>query len=247
MKNVQALLAFQMRSFVATCSACILPCIAASSRFPGTSNTAGRRIISSQLDHDPNWAPASRYTRARLPAAVRPWLLDDGSLTARLIGLNQGQFSVERLSHAWVTPLPSERKLLGIAQRQRALVREVVLRLNSQSVVFARSVFPCSSLTGPLLHLRRLHNKSLGAYLFSQSGMQRSPFQICLLDGHHHYLPAHLRQEQPAWARRSRFELNGKSLLVSEVFLAAFTPWTDALAVHRSQRGKVRAAMLRAN
>jgi len=178
---------------------------------------------------------------------VRPWLLDDGSLTARLINLHQGQFSVERLSHAWVTPLPSERRLLDIAQRQRALVREVVLRLDSHSVVFARSVFPCSSLTGSLLHLRRLHNKSLGAYLFSQSGMQRSPFEICLLDGHHEYLPPRLRQEQPAWARRSRFELNGKSLLVSEVFLQAFRPWPDALSVHRSQRGKVRAAMLRAN
>jgi len=178
---------------------------------------------------------------------VRPWLLDDGSLTARLIGLNRGKFSVERLSHAWTTPLPSERRLLGIAQRQRALVREVVLKLDSQSVVFARSVFPVSSLTGPLLHLRKLHNKSLGAYLFSQSSMQRSPFEICLLDGHHSYLPTNLWQQSAAWARRSRFELTGKSLLVSEVFLQAFRPWPDTLSVHRSQRGKVRAAMLRAN
>ena len=247
MKNVQALLVPQNRSFVAIGHACILPCIAASSRFPVTPDTAVRRIISSQIKRDPHWVPASRYTRAQLPAAVRPWLLDDGSLTARLISLNEGKFSVERLSHAWITPLPSERRLLDIAQRQRALVREVVLRLDAQDVVFARSVFPCSSLTGSLLHLRRLHNKSLGAYLFSQSGMQRSPFEICLLDGHHGYLPAGLRQEQPAWARRSRFELNAKSLLVSEVFLQAFKPWPDALSVHRSQRGKVRAAMLRAN
>jgi chorismate--pyruvate lyase len=227
--------------------ACILPCIAASSRFPITPDTAVRRIISSPIKRDPHWVAATRHTRAQLPAAVRPWLLDDGSLTARLINLNEGKFSVERLSHAWITPLPSERRLLDIAQRQRALVREVVLRLGTHDVVFARSVFPCSSLTGSLLHLRRLHNKSLGAYLFSQSGMQRSPFEICLLDGHHGYLPAGLRQEQPAWARRSRFELNAKSLLVSEVFLQAFKPWPNALSVHRSQRGKVRAAMLRAN
>lgn len=232
---------------MASSTACILSYIAASSRFPGTSDTAGRRIISSPIKRDPQWVPASRCTRAQLPAVVRPWLLDDASLTARLIDLNQGRFSVERLSHAWTTPLPSERRLLNIAQRQRALVREVVLRLDTHDVVFARSVFPCSSLTGSLLHLRRLHNKSLGAYLFSQSGIQRSPFEICLLEGHHEYLPGRMRQEQPAWARRSRFELNGKSLLVSEVFLQAFNPWPDTLSVHRSQRGKVRAAMLRAN
>ena len=132
-------------------------------------------------------------------------------------------------------------------QSERALVREVVLRLDNHAVVFARSVFPCSSLTGSLRHLRRLHNSSLGAYLFSQSNMLRSPFEICLLNGQHEYLPASLKQESPAWARRSRFELDGKSLLVSEVFLHRFNPWPVAFNVHRSQRGKVRAAMLRAN
>lgn len=154
---------------------------------------------------------------------------------------------MQRLSQSWVSALPSERRLLEMRQSERALVREVVLKLDNHAVVFARSVFPCSSLTGSLRHLRRLHNSSLGAYLFSQSNMLRSPFEICLLNGEHEYLPASLKQEQPAWARRSRFELNAKSLLVSEVFLQAFKPWPDALSVHRSQRGKVRAAMLRAN
>ena len=97
---------------MATDPTCILPCIAAFSRIPDTPDTAGRHTISSHTERDPHWVPASRHTRAQLPAEVRPWLLDDGSLTARLIGLNQGKFSVQRLSQGWVAALPSERRLL---------------------------------------------------------------------------------------------------------------------------------------
>jgi chorismate--pyruvate lyase len=150
---------------------------------------------------------------------------------------------VQRLFQGWQVPLPSERRLLGLPSRQQALVREVALSLADRPVVFARSVFPISSLTGNLTHLRRLQNRSLGAILFRHPSMQRSPFEISLMAGDSGYLPAQLQQAEPAWARRSRFDIRGKSLMVSEVFLRDFSPWESVLPVHRSQRGRVSAAI----
>jgi chorismate--pyruvate lyase len=194
---------------------------------------------------EPEWRPQNRYASADLPPGCRAWLLDDGSLTGRLIDLGRGPLRVERLYQGWQVPLASERRLLSLPPRHIALVREVALRLGGDPVVFARSVFPIASLTGSLAHLRRLQNRSLGAILFQHPGMRRSPFELAKMAGDCDYLPPALRQEQAAWGRRSRFEIAGKGLLVSEVFLHAFTPWPAVLPLHRSQRGKVNAAILR--
>jgi chorismate--pyruvate lyase len=197
-----------------------------------------------RIIEDPRWRPCARFTGAELPARQRTWLLDDGSLTGRLIELKRGPFTVERLYQGWQVPLPSERRLLGMSARQQALVREVTLRVAGEAQVFARSVFPISSLTGGLTHLRRLQNRSLGAILFRDPGMRRSPFELAYIPGDSDYLPRQLHQADPAWGRRSRFEIEGKGLLVSEVFLQQFIPWTAALPVHRTQRGKVSAAIV---
>ncbi len=183
--------------------------------------------------------------RADLPASTRFWLIDDSSLTARLQSLGRGQFSVHRLSQNWLIPLRSEQRLLGMHLRHTALVREVVLCLGDHPVVFARSVFPLASLAGRLGHLRRLQNRSLGAILFQHPGMHRCPFELARIAGDSDYLPRALHQTNAAWGRRSRFDIGGKALMVSEVFLRAFQPWSPVLPVHRSQRGRVSAAIER--
>lgn len=198
-----------------------------------------------QMPTEPRWQPCERFTSGALPASCRNWLLDDGSLTGRLMELDMGAFSILRLYQGWQVPLPSERRLLGIPCRQQAIVREVALRLGGEPLVFARSVMPISSLTGRLAHLRRLQNKPLGAILFSHAGMHRSPFELARIPGNSSYLPSHLHQAEPAWGRRSRFEINGNGIMVSEVFLERFTPWPAILPVHRTQRGKVSAAIVR--
>lgn len=192
---------------------------------------------------DPLWRPQHRFTAATLPNRCRQWLLDDSSLTARLIALDQGAFSVRRLGQDWCVPLPSEQRALGLPLRQRALVREVLLQLDNRPVVFARSVFPLAILEGPLAHLRRLQNRSLGAILFRQPGMRRSPFELARLAPGSGYLRPWIEQDEPAWARRSCFNIRGSRLLVSEAFLAGFQPWDALLPVHRSQRGTVSAAI----
>ncbi len=201
--------------------------------------TSRRRIAT-----EPHWRPERLYTSATLTADTRVWLTDNGSLTEHLVASGGGEFAVQRLYQGWEVPLPSERRLLELPQRQLALVREVALLLGDDAVVFARSIFTLASLVGSLAHLRRLQNKSLGAILFKHPGMHRHPFELALMAGDSDYLPHSLRQAGPAWGRRSRFEIQGKKLMVSEVFLQAFTPWHTALALHRTQRGKVGAAFI---
>jgi len=191
---------------------------------------------------EPRWRAMGLYTSATLAPELRVWLTDYGSLTGRLIASGRGEFAVQRLYQGWEVPLPSERRLLALPSRQLALVREVALLLGNDVVVFARSIFPISSLAGSLAHLRRLQNKSLGAILFKHPGMLRYPFELAHIPGDSDYLPKNLHQSDNAWGRRCRFEIEGKKLMVSEVFLQTFTPWHTALAVHRTQRGKVSAA-----
>ncbi len=195
----------------------------------------------SPLTAEPQWQPAQRFTRQQLPSAVRRWLLDDGSLTQRLQQLSGGDFRVRRLSQSWQRPRPSEQRLLNLPTREQALVREVELLCGGQPRVFARSVFPQRALHGDLRHLRRLENRSLGAILFAHCGVRRSPFELASITPEHHYIPEHLVQDAPAWGRRSRFDLGGHSLMVSEIFLEGFNPWDDFAPNHRSQRGRVRA------
>jgi chorismate--pyruvate lyase len=201
-------------------------------------------VFDRRIATEPQWRPNAQFTSGQLPASTRRWLLDDGSLTGRLIELNRGSLAVQRLYQGWQVPLLSERRLLGLPPRQISLVREVLLLLSGQPVVFARSVFPCASLGGSLGHLRRLRNKSLGAILFRHPGMHRSPFELALMPGDSDYLPLPQHQAAGAWGRRCRFEIEGSSLMVSEVFLQAFTPWTTPLPVHRTQRGVVSAAIV---
>jgi chorismate lyase len=207
-----------------------------------TLSQAPRPQVRRRIATEPRWRPVGRYTSAALAADLRVWLTDNGSLTGQLVACGRGEFRVQRLYQGWDVPLPSERRLLALPPRQVALVREVALLLENDAVVFARSVFPIASLVGSLAHLRRLQNKSLGAILFKHPGMHRHPFELALMAGNCDYLPASLHQSGPAWGRRSRFEIEEKKLMVSEVFLQAFTPWHAALSVHRTQRGKVSAA-----
>ena len=170
------------------------------------------------------WQDYHRYTARQLPAQTRTWLLDSGSLTQRLIKASGGQFAVQVLKQRWERPRLSEAQLLDMQPREMGIIREVALLCGGEPWVFARSVIPASSLHGHLRRLRQLDNSSLGAMLFSDPSMQRWPFQLARLDGFNHQLPEQLRQDSELWGRRSRFELRGKPLMVSEIFLQAFRP-----------------------
>lgn len=180
----------------------------------------------------PTISPARRelrwFTHPRLPSPLQPspglqhWLLDSGSLTAKLIKLSTGKFRVQVLQQVHRRASRSEALALGIGFDALCLIREVVLRGKDQPWVFARSVLPLTSLTGSLRHLRKQGARPLGAFLFSQPHLKRSPIALSFISRHHNYVPVDLIGNYSVWGRRSIFSLNGKPLLVSEVFLPGF-------------------------
>lgn len=76
---------------------------------------------------------------------LRSWLIDNGSLTARLKA-RYADLSVQPGLLKNGKRFIDESKLLGLKVSQRALIREVVLMGNKQPVVFAHSVLPHASL-----------------------------------------------------------------------------------------------------
>jgi len=154
--------------------------------------------------------------------AYRHWLIDPGSLTQRLQALCQA-FAVVGVRQQWACPQPDEALLLGLRPRQRALLREVSLCCANNPVVFAHSVLPCRSLRGEWHGLGRLGTRPLGAALFVNPRVVRTPLAYRkLLPVHSLYrrAVAGLHDRPPClWARRSVFMLHGARILVTEVFL----------------------------
>lgn len=164
----------------------------------------------------PRWAAARR---AALPAAVRHWLLDERSLTRRLVLASGDCFGVRVLGQHWTRPLPDECRALGLRPGSQALVREVLLECAGEPWVYARSVLPAASLTGPIRHLRRFGSRSLGALLFSRRDTYRDPFEVARIRPGSGLWPALAGDAHALWARRSVFRVRGSPLLVCEVFL----------------------------
>ncbi len=121
-------------------------------------------------------------------------------------------------------PRPEEARALGLAPRRFALIREVLLLGGGEPRVFARSVLPVATLTGRMRHLRHLDNRPLGDLLFRNASLKRGEIEVARVPGHR--LPAGLVDPaQRLWGRRSVFRLEGKPLLVSEIFLPSFNPY----------------------
>lgn len=154
------------------------------------------------------------------------WLLDSGSLTAKLIKKSKGEFRVSVLKQSICAITLSEKQILGIPNRQWAMIREVVLYGNNTPWVYARTAVPLSTLQGPLRRLYYLGNKPLGEQLFTDPSMQRGNMQVAQFLPSQ--IPLYIYQKQRAgnnegatWGRRSVFRLSSQPLLVSEVFLPA--------------------------
>ena len=171
------------------------------------------------------WRQSTAASVTRVSLFWRDWLLDQGSLTERLIAASGGEFSVRVLSQSLQRPSLSERRALSLPEHRLALVREVILSGAGVPWVFARSVIPLQTLTGRLRRLRHLDSRPLGALLFSDPTMSREPLQWACIDSNSRSLsPQMASLNQPVWGRRSVFKLSAKPLLVCEVFLPSFLP-----------------------
>lgn len=168
-----------------------------------------------------------------MSADWRDWLGHEGSLSDRLMAASGGRFRVEVLRQHVGQPSRDESTALGMMPRRWALIREV--RLWGASAqghpvpwVYARSVLPLTTLTGPERALRYLNTRPLGSILFSAPTMKRAPLEAAQIATA--ALPRTLALAPGTlWARRSVFFLGAsgrgpKPLLVAEFFLPGFDP-----------------------
>ena len=174
-----------------------------------------------------DWLPVLGGMPAQMPENLGPWLIDNGSLTRKLVALSKDQFEVEVLRQEVATPDAAEANALKITQKTPVMIREVVLKGRGRPWVFARSILPMMTMTGRLAGLRTLSNQPLGELLFQDPSMTREPLEMACLPARILSVPAALAAgDEPLWARRSVFFLDRKPLLVSEVFLSEFKPET---------------------
>jgi len=172
---------------------------------------------------EPVWREATRWHRRDIAEATLRWLLDPASLTKRIQSACRGRFRVQVLEQGWFRPQQNEMQVLGIRNHSWAFVREVQLLCDEHPWVFARTVIPRTTLTGPRRRLTRLKSRPLGAVLFADPTMERGPVEIARLTPVDRLYPqvVHDLPAPPAviWGRRSVFTLAGHPLLVSEIFL----------------------------
>ncbi|MCK5894801.1 MAG: chorismate lyase [Endozoicomonadaceae bacterium] len=155
-----------------------------------------------------------------MPDEWRYWLKHRGSLTLKLQQAFPGSFAIEVIRHDWGVPMPTERRVLDIQERTKTSIREVLLICNGHPKVFARSIFPVTSLHGRNHRLLRLRDRPLGDILFADPTLKRGKFEVSSVAANvfNPWLSLSY-QDEIAWGRRSVFHLSGKPLLVSEFFL----------------------------
>ena len=153
----------------------------------------------------------------------------EGSLTAELTRLGQGEFRLELIAQATLSADQAD-ALLSHERDERwlpALCREVMMYVAGRPVVAARTLVPEATARAQGW-LGELGGRSLGHALFERDDVTRSAFTFAPCDGDSDVVrrvrslgPEALRDigDQALWARRSRFQVGQHPLLVMELFL----------------------------
>ena len=162
------------------------------------------------------------------PAAIRHWLADRGSLTAKLIAHSK-EFQVQRVYQQADFSWADEFAAIGLPRIAKVHTREVLLRCDGMPAVYAHTILPLNSNASQWPLFRTLGNKSLGSTLFGDPQVKRGQLHFARLQPNH---PAMQRARlllqreglainvcQSLFARRSLFHRRGGVMLVTELFL----------------------------
>lgn len=184
-----------------------------------------RKIRKTHVPDAGGWLPQSGVARP-----WRSWLEESGSLTARVVAgcPVAAPFAVRVLSQRHDRPHGDERALIGAAPRELVCSRDVLLLSGTTPVVYAHTVTARGSLRSAWHLMDRVGSRALGSVLFADPRVVRGALSFRRLDARHPLFRRAIRWCQPRsahpsvlWARRAVFELRGKPLLVTEVFLPA--------------------------
>ncbi len=175
-------------------------------------------LIVKSIPRDQSWCAAPVAA-----GALRRWLTDRGSLTARL-EQHAGPIRV-RVLFQGLRRVNRDEAFLFASPDARVLVREVLLLRGATPLVFAHTVLAPDGLRGVWRSIAGLGTRPLGAALFADPRIARYPLRQKRLPRMHPlYLRAAAqlrRPPPPLWARRSIFAAGKSPILVSEVFLPA--------------------------
>ncbi len=186
-----------------------------------THSNRGADLTTALFFQEPRWYPAGAVWPLAVPPALRAWLLDPCSLTRRLTRLAGGDFRVQVLTQRWQRPLPSEARLLAVAGREYALVRQVLLHCRGEPWVFARTVIPRSSFEGGLKRLAYLGARPLGAWLFADPSTRRIFTEVAAMSAADRCFMGvpFCDASAEGWGRRSVLSVRKKPILINEIFL----------------------------
>lgn len=159
-----------------------------------------------------HWRDDNNWTRFQLPDLIKPWLCDSGSLTSALRAISDGTFRVELLSQRIALPFAHEQRLLRRNLHEAALIRKVYLMIYNSPVVFARSIIPLALAKNHRTGLSNLGTTPLVHLLFKRAQSQVTQRQFACIK---------VNQGQIN-ARRTPYEYQNNTILVSEFFLPTF-------------------------
>lgn len=174
------------------------------------------------FDKEPRWLADRPGRWQQMPEAVRSWVYEPGSLTARLRSGYGAKVAVKVLRQQWGKPLPSEGQLLKQPAWRYALIREVLLHAEGVPLLLARTVIPAKTLTAHA-DLSRLGTRPLGEVLFTHPDLERWQMDISkvALNGFTPLAIGLARIEGAIWGRRTVYALAGQEMLVCEWFLSS--------------------------
>jgi len=158
------------------------------------------------------------HDRDDIPLALRPWLLECGSLTARLNRWCGAPVRVTRLHEGMGRCADYERQAYGPLADQ-GWVREVILRHphTEAPLLWARTYIPDFGPANPWHELAEIGEKPLGEVLFALQGLQRSTLRTGKISAAEKVGDPPLWHDR--WGRHSRFLREGAPLILTEVFL----------------------------
>jgi len=187
------------------------------------------------------------------PAAMLPWLVAGGSLTARLMA-HSAAFRVQRLHQRSAPCLADEAGAIGMVKVGRVWEREVLLRCDGRPVVFAHTVVPMAANAADWPMFSALGERSLGSTLFGDPRVRRGALEFARLRPGHPLarraraalgdasqdaiaaVSADFPDFPTFYARRCLYRRHLGTLLVTEVFLPAVTGLLSQAAQLHQQR-----------
>lgn len=178
-------------------------------------------------------APDWQEPQLSTPSLLTDWLLDAGSLTAKLKAIS-ADFRVDVLFQQEQNCQPHERAFLNLTPTAATLVREVLLYCQQTPWVYARSILPLAALTESDQALARMGTNPLGERLFSQANIQPGRIQVATFapQSKAGQLNTYFHGKQELlWGRRRLFHLQQGAISVAEVFLSPTPCYASAASL----------------